>query len=53
MIFSPKTEEMPDISGNMQLLTTILTNINAKEIDYFETPIFLNIEENTPFRSKG
>ena len=31
-------------------LLTILTNIKAKEIDYFEMLIFLNIEENTAFR---
>ena len=33
-------------------LLNILKNIKAKEIDYFETLIFLNIEENTPFRSQ-
>ena len=29
----------------MKQLLTILTNIEAKEIDFFETVIFLNIEE--------
>ena len=33
-------------------LLTILTNIKAKEIDYFEMLIFLNIEENTLFCSQ-
>ena len=33
-------------------ILNILKNIKAKEIDCFETLIFLNIEENTPFRSK-
>ena len=33
-------------------LLNILKNIKAKEIDCFETLIFLNIEENTPFRSQ-
>ena len=33
-------------------LLTILINTEVKEIDYFETLIFLNIEENTPFRSQ-
>ena len=33
-------------------LLNILKNIKAEEIDCFETFIFLNIEENTPFRSQ-
>ena len=33
-------------------LPTILKNIKAKEVDYFETLIFLNIEENTLFHSQ-
>ena len=33
-------------------LLNILKNIKAEEIDCFETLIFLNIEENTPFRSQ-
>ena len=33
-------------------LLNILKNIKAKEIDCFETLIFLNIEENTPFVRK-
>ena len=33
-------------------LLNILKNIKAKEIDCFETLIFLNIEENTPFPSQ-
>ena len=33
-------------------LITILTNIKSKEIDYYETLIFLNVEENAPFLSQ-
>ena len=33
-------------------LLNILKNIEAEEIDCFETHIFLNIEENTPFLSQ-
>ena len=48
--FPQKTEEMPDISDKQ--LLNILKNIKAEEIDCFETLIFLNIEENTPFDSQ-
>jgi len=33
-------------------LLSILTNINAEEIDYFEAVFLLNIDENTPLRSR-
>ena len=35
------------ISEKAVVKFTVLTNIKAKEIDYFEMLIFLNIEENT------
>ena len=35
-----------------QLLTILTNPKEAKEIDYFEMLIFLNIEENTSFRSQ-
>jgi len=33
-------------------LIFILTNIKAKEIDYFEAVFLLNIDENTPLHSR-
>ena len=42
---------MPDF-GDKAAAYQSLTNTKAKEIDYFETLIFLNIEENTPVHSQ-
>jgi len=33
-------------------LLSILTNIKAKEIDYFEAVFLLNIDQNAPLRSR-
>jgi len=41
---------MPNISDKQ--LLSILTNIKAKEIDYFEAVFLLNIDENTLLRSR-
>ena len=50
-IFSAKKQKKYLILVIKQLLN-ILKNVKAEEIDCFETLIFLNIEENTPFRSQ-
>jgi len=34
-------------------LLFILTNIKAKEIDYFEAAFLLNMDKNTPLRSRA
>ena len=48
-----KKKKLPYINSDKVAALTILTNITAEDIDYFEAVFLLNIDKSTPLRSQA